>query len=819
MKSNAYINRFTRSTQNERFKQRPICLTRSAQAVPLIFIPSFEREVNDLANPETTKRSSILARGIAAAFVFLLVHILFIQTVQFEKYQAKVINQITTESNINAARGKIYDCNGALIATNITAYRVFISPRAISSAEKRTKLDGVLFKKRFGMSAAEVESGLTHTEFVAKGLSQILDVDYEDVLKQTTYTYYLDRTVAREVDADTANKVRAFISANSLEDEIFLEAINIRYYPYSSLASSVIGFTTDDGNGVYGLELQYNKELSGTDGKYVTARASNGSEMPSEYEKYIPAIDGYNISTTIDVTMQAALEEQLKITLGESEAVNRACGIIIDVETFAIKAMATVPSFDLNEPYVLDEYFNLELNAPGYPEDSEEYKKLKHDLLEKMWSNKAVSESYIPGSTFKIITTAMALSEKVVTPDTHYYCNGSEVISGQRIHCYKLEGHGDISQGRGLQQSCNVVFMGTGLKLGMASFEKYFGAFGYTSKTGIDLPGEAGSIFNLQSTLDLAIYAFGQNFNVTPLQQICAIAAVANGGNLMTPYLVSSVKDNNGNVIYNHNPEVKRQVVSADICETVAKILEEGVSGDGGARNAYVAGYRVAAKTGTSEKKDSSNIPIDVERYVVSTAGFAPADDPKLAILIMVDEPTKAPLYGSTIAAPYVGKLFEQILPNVEGVEPEYTEEEAKSLSITTPDYSSAKWWSPSTAKNYAEKLGFEVEIVGSGSVVTSQIPAAGTMVLKSSAKLILYTGNEEPQNTIKVPDVTGKTAAAANQTLINSGFNIKIEGSKYYHEGGAATVESQFPAAGEMVPAGTVITVNFGYYQDRDIE
>ena len=770
-------------------------------------------------NPVTVKRSSILAKGILAAFALLLAHILIIQTFQFEKYQAKVANQITTESNINAARGKIYDCNGAVIATNITAYRVFISPRGIKSAEKRTKLDGAIFKTRYGMSAAEVESGLTHTEFVANGLAKILNVEYEDVLKQTTYTTYLDRTIARNVDADTADRVRAFVSANGLEDEVFLEAVDIRYYPYNALASSIIGFTTSDGNGVYGLELQYNKDLSGTDGKYITARASNGAEMPSEYEKYIPAVDGYNIETTIDVTMQAALEEQLNITLNESKAVNRACAIIIDVETFAIKAMATAPGFDLNDPYTLDSYFDLELNYPGYDKDSEEYKQLKHDLLEKMWSNKAVSESYIPGSTFKIVTTAMALSDKVVTKNTPYDCHGYRTFAGHKIHCYTNTGHGPLTMGEGLQQSCNVVFMDLGLRLGENAFRRYFGSFGYMEKTGIDLPGESGSIFNLQSEIDLVIYAFGQNFNVTPIQQICAIAAVANGGKLMTPYLVSSVKDNNGNVIYTHEPEVKRQVISEDVCAEVAKILEEGVAGDGGARNAYVAGYRVAAKTGTSEKKDSSNIPIDVERYVVSTVGFAPADDPKLAILLIVDEPTAPPLYGSTIAAPYVGKLFEQILPNVEGVEPKYSEKEANSLSITTPDYSSARWWAPETAKSYAEKLGFEVEIVGGGNIVTGQVPEAGSMVLKSSAKLILYTGNEIPENTVTVPNVVGKTAAAANGTIVNSGLNIKIEGSKYYHEGGAAAVREQYPAAGEKVPSGTVITVNFGYYEDKDTD
>ncbi len=771
-------------------------------------------------NPKTVKRSTIVAIVLAAIFAYLLMHILIIQTVKYDTYKEKVINQITTESGIKADRGKIYDCNGAIMATNVTAYRVFISPRGIAAAENRTSIDSFFFKKRFEISDAEIESGLTHTEFVANGLSKILSVDYDYILEQTEYTSYLDRTVARNVDTKLAEKVRQFIAENELQDEVYLEAISTRYYPYSKLASSVIGFTTSDGMGVYGLELQYNKELKGTDGKYVTARDSAGNEMPYEYDTYIPAKNGYNISTTIDVAMQAVLEEQLNTTLKESGAVNRACAIIIDVETFAIKAMATAPGFDLNNPWELDEYFDLELNYPGYDEDSEEYKKLKHDLLEKMWSNKAIGESYIPGSTFKILTTAMGLSDKVITANTPYVCNGYLTFAGAgRVHCFKTNGHGPITAAGGLQQSCNVVFMNVGLKLGRTQFIKYFGSLGYTEKTGIDLPGESGSIFNLQSELDLAIYAFGQNFNVTPIQQICAVAAIANGGTLMTPYLVSQVTDNNGNVIYNHAPEVKRQVMSADVCAEVAKILEEGVAGDGGAKNAYVAGYRVAAKTGTSEKKDSSNIPIDVERYVVSTVGFAPADDPKLAVLLIVDEPTNSPLYGSTIAAPYVGKIFEEVLPMVEGVEPEYTEEEAKALSVTVPDYSSAKWWAPSTAKEYAEKLGFEVEIVGNGETVTSQIPEAGTKVLASGAKLILYTGDEKPQDTVKVPDLRGKTAAAANQILINSGLNIKIEGSKYYYEGGAATVKSQSAEAGATVPRGTVITVNFGYYEEDKLE
>lgn len=786
----------------------------------MFFIIS-ESEENSLAiestNPKTVKRSSVVAILLAAAFVYLLLHILKIQTIDYKKYQEKVLDQITTTSSIKASRGNIYDSNGAILATNVTAYRVFISPRGIHNAENRTSLDSFFFKDRFEMSREEVESGLTHTEFVANGLSKILNVDYEHVLLQTTYTSYLDRTVARNVDASTAAKVRQFIADNELQDEVYLEAVNTRYYPYGSLASSVIGFTTSDGMGVYGLELQYNTQLKGTDGKYVTARDSAGNEMPYEYETYIPAKNGYNVKTTIDAGMQAVVEEQLRITLEESGAVNRACAIVIDVNTFAIKAMATAPGFDLNDPWTLDDYFNLELNYPGYDENSEEYKKLKHDLLEKMWSNKAVSESYIPGSTFKILTTSMGLSERPggLSANTSYQCNGYLTFAGAgRVHCYKTTGHGPISLGEGLQQSCNVVFMNVGLALGKIRFVKYFGSFGYTEKTGIDLPGESSSIFNLQSELDLAIYAFGQNFNVTPIQQICAVAAVANGGTLMTPYIVSQVTDNNGNIIYNHAPEVKRQVLSASVCAEVAAILEDGVAGDGGAKNAYVAGYRVAAKTGTSEKKDSSNIPIDVERYVVSTIGFAPANDPKYAVLLIVDEPTNAPLYGSTIAAPYVGKIFEEILP-MANVEPQYNENEAKALSVTVPDYSSAKWWSPETAKRMAENLGFEVEIVGNGSIVTAQMPEAGSRVLLSSAKLVLYTGEEEPKDTVIVPNITGKTAAAANQMLINAGLNIRIEGSKYYYEGGAATVVGQSHEAGTKVPKGTAVTVNFGYYEE----
>ncbi len=749
---------------------------------------------------EIIKRANIALLALLGVFLVLLIRIFLLQTIDFQRYQNIVINQLTTESTVSAERGIIYDCNGNVLATNITTYRVFISPSGIQSAQRE-------LNDEYGENAKKLD------QLIASGLAGILGEKYEDVLKQTTYTKYLDRTIKRNVDEETADIIRAFIDENDLESMIYLEANSTRYYPYGSLASHVLGFTSSDGQGLYGLELQYNKELEGVDGKYVTARDSYGNEMPYKYESYIEAIDGYRLNSTIDVYVQSVLEEELQATLIESGAKNRACGIVMNVNTGAILGMAVAPSFDLNDPWEFNDYYNEKLKASGFSEGSDEYSALSRELLLEMWSNKVLTDSYIPGSTFKIVTASMALEEKLFNISDKVYCSGSLLVSGHHIHCHKTTGHGILTFAEALQQSCNPWLMTMGLKIGSNNFYRYFNAFGYNERTGIDLPGEGGSIIRRDMTeLDLAIYSFGQNFNVTAIQQICAAAAVANGGKLVTPHMIESITDESGNVIYKTDTAPKRSVISSETSKTIADILEKGVSGDGGAKNAYVPGYRVAAKTGTSEKKGSS----EADARIGSCLGFAPADNPQYAVIIIVDEPTYGSRYGSVVAAPYISNVMEKILPYL-GVEAVYTEEELAKMSMSVPNY---QYMGIENAKYYAELKGFNVEIVGDGSYVKSQMPTAGSVVEKVSGKIIFYTGSSKPTKNIEVPDVVGKTAAAANSMLVNAGLNIKIEGAKNYLSGVGATVISQSPAAGSVVSAGSVITVEFRHLdKDEDFE
>lgn len=747
--------------------------------------------------PITLKRSLVVELLMLAVFIALLLRVLLIQTLDFEKYQSKVIDQLTVESAVDADRGNIYDRQGRLLATNVTAYRVFIAPRTIQTVQE----------EEYGAE------GTQQAQLIAAGLSEILeDVTYDFIMEQTTYTTKLDRTVARNVDEETAEEIRAFIKDNKLNTQVYLEAVSIRYYPYGSLASHLIGFTSSDGEGLYGIEYQYNDQLKGTPGKYITARDTYGNEMPYRYSSYIEAIDGSDVYSTIDATVQAILEEQLAATRIESGALNRVCGIVMDVETSEILAMATSPGFDLNDAWTLDEDSMKKLLESGYAEDSEEYTTLSRDLLLGMWANKAITEIYIPGSTFKIITGSVSLEEKISNINESFTCLGSLNVLGTKIRCHKTEGHGHLTFAGGIQQSCNPIMMTLGLRLGTETFYQYVEAFGYMERTGIDLPGEAKGIFfneSTYSTIDLAVTSFGQNFKVTPIQQLNAICAVANGGQLMTPHVVSKVVDTDGKTVYEADVTAKRQVVSEDVCKTVSEILEEGVSGNGGAKNAYVLGYRVAAKTGTSEK-----VGDDKEARIASTVAYAPADDPKVAVIIMVDEPTIGSRYGSTAAAPYVGNVLEQILPYL-GVEAVYSDAELEKMAVTVPNLN---YWSIALSTNYLDSLGLSYEIVGDGSYVTGQVPASGTSMEKADGRVILYTGKEKPAQTVTVPNLLGKTAVAANSMVINAGLNIKIEGTKNYLSGTGATVVSQSPAAGTVVAKGEVVTVTFRYLDDEDI-
>lgn len=752
------------------------------------------------------KRAGIICLAMSMIFVLLCFRILFIQTARFKEYNQNVIDQMTQETSVSADRGNIYDTNGVVIATNITTYRLFLDPAAISRKSKEDDVD--------------------YADIIAKGVSAIdgLKLTYDDVIKQAGYTKYRDRTLQKHISEELADAVREFLEVSELDDMalLHLQATSKRYYPYDTLACHVLGFTGSDGSGLYGLEYQYNDVLSGTDGKYIGAKDSFGNEMVYDYESYIPAIDGYNITTTIDVYIQAELEEQLKTTYIESGGQNRACGIVLDTNTGAVLAMAVYPSYDLNDPWELNYQSLAKLNSSGYEEGSEEYIALKQQLLLESWSNKAINEMYMPGSTFKVITAAMAYEEDLVVDNELFNCPGYHIVSGQKIKCHKISGHGSLTFARGLQQSCNPALMMMGARIGSQKYLQYFESFGYFEKSGIDISGESittqGQLFWSEeafnnSALNLAVASFGQNFKISPIAHLTAITAVANGGDLLTPHLIKEITDNEGNVIYSYEPQVRRQVISEDTSKKVSQILEEGVSGDGGAKNAYVAGYRIAAKTGTSEKKDE--VSTDYEKYVCSTVAYAPAEAPRLSALILVDEPTQGVLYASVIAAPYIGALMEEILPYY-GVEAEYSEEELKNVTLSAPALVAGR---VAYVKPFAESLGFEVEVVGDGEYVKSQSPKTGTEVEPGSAKIILYTTDEAvaEKKTVKVPKLDGMTAVAANGTLTNLNLNIKISGTKNYMSGKGAVVVEQSPAAGTEVEEGSVVNVTFRYLDDDD--
>ncbi len=749
------------------------------------------------------RRAGIVCIVLTLLFLLLSLRILFIQVFNFKEYEQKVLDQITQETSVSANRGNIYDTNGVVIATNITTYRLFLDPAAIMRQSR--------------------EDGIDYADMIARGVCAIVDLKltYDDVMKQAGYTKYRDRTLARHISEETADLVREFIEASGLDDKalLHLQATSKRYYPYSTLASHVLGFTGSDGTGLYGLEYTYNEMLKGTDGKYIGAKDSHGNDMVYDYESYIPAIDGYNLTTTIDVYIQAELEEQLKTAYIESGGKNRACGIVMDVDTGAILAMAVYPPYDLNNPSVLDDDSQTKLDESGLEKGSDEYIELETQLRLAMWNNKAITELYMPGSTFKVLTAAMSYEENIVNTDEKFSCPGYYIVNGQRIKCHYHKGHGMLTFARGLQQSCNPVLMQMGLRLGSENYYKYFSELGYFEKTGIDASGEEytkeGVTFWDKSLFEsadiyLATASFGQNFKISPIAHLTAINTVANDGKLVTPHFIKEITDKDGNVIYSYKTEVKRQVFSSETCKTVSSILEEGVATDGGSKAAYVAGYRIAAKTGTSEKKDVHDTPYIP--YVCSAVAFAPAEKPEVSVLFMVDEPTDGVLYASVIAAPYVGSLLEEILPYC-GVTAEY--EEGEREPVSAPWLVGAK---TDTASELAEMLGFKVEIVGDGGKVIEQSPKMGELVDGENPKIILYTTNEavNEKQTVKVPDLTGMTALAANGTLTNLGLNIRIFGTTNYLSDGIVVVK-QSHEAGSVVNVGEVISITFGDPNDKE--
>ena len=743
----------------------------------------------DIEGRGTIVKTGKRVRTVLVAFflflVFLISNLIKLQVGLNSYYINKVYDQITTTSALRAERGTIYDSKMNVLATSNTVWRVFISTRDIKKASR--------------------ESGKDYARIVAYGLADILSLDRAALLKKIEGSSVLDVTVKKAATAEELERVLTFTIENSLEELIFTEAQSSRYYPGGTLASHLLGFTGSDGQGLYGLEYYYDTYLAGVNGSYEYAKDANGNALSTDYSSYTPARDGYSLVTTIDSYVQGVLESQLAQVVQANGVTNRATGIVMDVETGAILAMATSSPFDANTPYVLDELSAVKLLACGYAEDSDEYKAYKKELLEIMWSNKAISEIYEPGSTFKIVTVSTALEVGATKTSDTFSCHGYHTVGGWRIKCHKVGGHGSgFSLAYGLQMSCNPTMMQIAERVGASDFYSYVDAFGYLGKTGIDLPSEAATIFHDESAIgstELATISFGQRFKVSVINHLTAICAVANGGELITPYVVKSIIDENGGVVFERDTEVKRRVISEEVAATVSKILADGVSGDGGAKNARVDGYVIAAKTGTSEKFDVLDENGNSYLRIASTVAYNISEDGGIATIIVVDEPQGSVKYGSVVAAPYVSALLSEILPYLG------YESDKVTAEVAVPDLVGR---TVDSAKDELDKLGLKYEVVGDGDLVLSQSPTHHDTISSEMSTVILYTTKDTDY--VTVPSFIGKEISVAVKECADLGLNIRLSGSI---DGGC--VVSQSLPVGARVEKGSIIELRalVGDYED----
>ncbi len=713
---------------------------------------------------------------------YLLFNIFRLDYFNYDYYKDKTYDQVTTSSKLVANRGTIFDSNMNVLAESSTSWRVFVSTKDIKTASK--------------------EEGKDYFRIIADGISPILSLDSEALYNKLKGSSVLDVTIKRSCTKEEYLGVLELISKSNLESLVFTEAQSSRSYPNSTLAAHVLGFTGSDSQGLYGLEYYYDDILAGTDGYYVYAKDAGGKALDTEFSSYFPAEDGYSIVTTIDSYVQGQLEAIIETARVNSGAQNRVTGIVMDTSTGAILAMATSSPFDPNDPFTLDTISQEKLNQSGYATGSEEYKQYKNTLMQQMWANKAISETYEPGSTFKIVTVSAALDLGVASTKSTYSCNGYHQVGGYRIRCHKIKGHGSgFSLAYGLQMSCNPCMMSIAESIGASDFYNYVERFGYFEKTGIDLPGEATTIFHKEENIgstELATASFGQRFKVTVINQLVAISAVANNGKLVTPYIVDKIIDSNGKVISSHEPQVKRTVISADVANTVSQILVDGVNGDGGAKNAGVAGYDVAAKTGTSEKFDILDANGNSYLRIGSTVAYSTSNEGGVSVIIVVDEPTSQVKYGSIIAAPYVSMLLEKILP--------YLEFQTKNAptSYTVGDYVGMN---VNSVKNLLNESGVAYEIIGNGDTVLSQTPSANDVITYPLSKILLYTERGD-EGKITVPDLVGLSTAEAIKSAINSGLNIRLAGGGAVFPDGDDIVTEQSLPPGETVKRGSVITL-----------
>ncbi len=715
--------------------------------------------------------------------------LVYLMVVKSDFYQQKAAEQQLYDTVLSAERGNIYDRNGELLATSAQVWTVYMTPNGFKSIKDEAKLNAVKSE-------------------IATNLSAILGLDYQTVIgyteKNSSYV-----KVKTNVEKPEADKIRQYISDSQYDvnSYIGLDESSKRYYPNDSLASVLLGFVGTDNQGLSGLEKQYDDQLTGVPGRVVAAKDAAGNGMPLSYEVEIEATPGNNLVTSVDSYVQSVCEKYLEQAIIDNKVSERGAILCMNVNTGEIIAMAVKGDFDPNAPFTLSDADQSAIDALEGDEKTAKYT----ELCNRQWRNKTVSDTYEPGSVFKVVTAAMAIEEGVTSLGNHYNCNGYIVIAGRRYNCHKVSGHGAETFTQAVQNSCNPVFITLGQQLGVSTFSKYFEAFGLGQKTSIDLPGESSPKYHTESKMgltELASSSFGQTFNVTPIQMITAISAAVNGGYLVQPHVVNEITDADGNIVKSVSTVVKRQVISNETSAVIRNVMEAVVDGGGG-KNAYVPGYRIGGKTGTSQKV-AKNLETGEKFYIASFCGVAPIDDPEIALLVILDEPNGDAYYGGTIAAPVGGQVFSEILPYL-GYEPQYTEEELAKMAVKIPSVTGA---SVESAKNTLTAKGLTYKVIGEGTTVIKQFPTAAESIY-SDGVVMLYTEESAEITKTAVPDFTGLSVSSVNELAKRKNVNVVFSGTS--SSGSGVVAYKQSIAAETEVDAGTVITVYFRSTETTD--
>lgn len=715
----------------------------------------------------------ILVLGFGAAVLRLT----YLTTVQSSELQEAAVDLQLADTTVSAKRGTIYDANGNVLAESASVWQVVMSPINFKNDKQR--------------------------QAAAKGLSEIFDLEYNDVLEDTKQqSHYV--VVKRRIESDEREKVLELVDTLKKNYKcagvIQLLDDYKRYYPKNSLASSVIGFTGSDDQGLEGVEYEYDSYLSGIPGRIITAQNARGIDMPFQYEQNVESEDGNNVYLTIDETIQSICEKYMQKGVEDNNVLNKGVCIAMDVNTGAILAMVTTDGYDLNNPYELSAKDKKKIKSTPKKKQAE----AESAALSAMWRNKAVADTYMPGSVFKMCVASAALEENLVNDKTSFTCTGSIEVEGETLHCSNTTGHGTQSFVEAISNSCNPAFVQIGQMLGASKFRQYYQGFGFSDKTGIDLPGEAEDSFWKEGKMggvDLAVASFGQNFSITPIQMITACAAVSNGGYVVQPHVVSKITDSKGNVIKAVDKKIKRQVISDDTSKKMNEYLEYNTERQGAAAG-YISGYKVAGKTGTSEKKGVTKVESSFsEDYISSFCGFAPADDPQIAMLVFFDTPDGDAYYGSQVSSPVFINIMSEVLPYLD-VKTSYTDEELGYVDASAGDYTGV---SVDEAKTAVEADGFTATVKGSGSTVISQIPTVSSGLQKGGS-IVLYTDSDSRSETISVPSFIGLSPDEVNNVASAYGLNVSFSGATT----SSGTSSSQDIEAGTSVSPGTVITVSF---------